>query len=112
MNTSTRHPSAASERRAAARRRPAAGTYFLPRATRLGLIWDITPHGVCLYLPDRPEPGASVVGELAALRPGRRLRVAVRVADLARLGSCGYLVGGPFDRPLTATQMLPFVGRA
>ena len=63
-----------------------------------------------MLLHDRLEPGETVRGELATAEQGYVLPVTLRVAHVARLRTGDYMVGGQFDRTLSAEEILPFLG--
>lgn len=99
----------AENRRAHPRRQPAADTVCrLESAPNLGLVWNISAGGVSMLLRDELARGATVHGRLESA--GTALPVTLRVAHVARLRTGDFIVGGQFDRPLTADEMRPFVG--
>lgn len=96
-------------RRAHPRRQPAADTVCrLDAAPDLGLVWNISAGGVSMLLRDELARGATVRGQLESA--GSALPVTMRVAHVARLQTGDYIIGGQFDRLLTADEMRPFVG--
>lgn len=96
-------------RRTHPRRQPTADTVCrLESGPNLGLVWNISAGGVSMLLREELERGTTVHGRLESA--GTALPVTLRVAHVARLRTGDYLVGGQFDRPLTASEMQPFVG--
>ncbi len=104
------------ERRRAPRNRPALRTVFRAAGSGgkpwLGLVWNVSPWGVGMLVSDPVGPGAVVSGELATTDAAARLPVGFRAAHVKRLQTGDYFVGGPFDRPLTADELRPFLGPA
>lgn len=105
----------ASERRLSPRRQPALGTTCRlsagPEGERAtGLVWNISLHGVSMLLHHRPQPGATLCGELHNADGSAALAVALRVAHVSQLRTGDYMAGCQFQRPLTAEEVRPFVG--
>jgi hypothetical protein len=110
METAQQVP-ATKERRSVARRQPALGTVCrLGDFGGFGLVWNISPGGVSMLLHDQLEPGATIRAELASAEQGYVLPVTLRVAHVAQLRTGDYMVGGQFDRTLSAEEIRPFLG--
>lgn len=102
-----------SDRRVAARRQPAFGTVCRfgadAGAPTVGLVWNISESGVSMLVP-RPQPsGATLSGELACENGGEPLPVKVQVVHVKTTPTGDYFIGARFDRPLTKTEMGPFL---
>ena len=97
------------ERRTAVRRQPALGTIFRVTGSTPGLVWNISTGGVSLLVSNPPERGATMRGELATA-DGQTLTATFRVTHVSQLRTGDYVIGGPFDRTMTADEIHPFVG--
>lgn len=102
------------ERRAAPRRQPAMGTvchYDLDEdRVATGLVWNISTSGVSMLATAPKEPGSGVRGVLETIRGRHPLPVEMTIVHVKLLETGDYLIGAHFDRPLTETEMKPFVG--
>ena len=103
------------ERRVAARRQPALGTVCrLDRqgggAAHLGLVWNLSSSGISMLLDAPLEPGTLLRGQLATMDDNASLPVAAHVVHLRKLATGDYMVGAHFQSPLSAEEMVPFVG--
>jgi len=98
-------------RRATARRQPAADTVCrLDPAAGVGLVWNISAGGISMLLRERLDRGATVRGALETAN-ANALPVSLRVAHVAQLRTGDYMVGAEFDRALTADEMRPFLSQ-
>jgi hypothetical protein len=111
---STSAAPAASERRVA-HRHPAVGTVCRldsepDSASTRALVWNISASGVSMLVPKPLEMGSGVRGVLETIRGRHPLPVDMHVVHVKQLETGDYWMGAHFDRPLTATEMKPFIG--
>jgi len=116
VSTVTAPPKAA-ERRSAVRRQPTLGTVCRLEGTDdgksgVGLVWNISTTGVSMLFNARLDRGATVKSVLATTNDGFTLPVTLRVAHVAKLQTGDYLIGGQFDRALSADEMRHFLPEA
>lgn len=97
-----------------AHRQPAVGTVCrLDNATEqqsTALVWNISTSGVSMLVPKPLEPGSGVRGILETIRGRHPLPIDMHVVHVKQLETGDYWMGAHFDRPLTPTEMKPFVG--
>lgn len=102
------------ERRVAPRRQPAMGTvchYDLDQdKVSTGLVWNISTSGVSMLATAPKEPGSGVRGVIETIRGRHPVPVDMKIVHVKLLETGDYLLGAHFDRPLTETEMKPFVG--
>ena len=105
---------AAAERRVA-NRHPAVGTVCRlddseAEKTSTALVWNISASGVSMLVPKPLSPGSGVHGVLETIRGRHPLPVDMHVVHVKQLETGDYWMGAHFDRPLTASEMKPFIG--
>ena len=107
--------SAEPERRRAPRRQPAVGTICRLSAgkkTRLGLVWNLSESGLSMLVSEELTAGAELKGNMTTLDEAASIPITFHVTHVKKLLTGDFLVGGPFEHALSATQMSPFVGVA
>jgi len=108
-------PSASpSAERRIAHRQPAVGTVCRLDANgdaqSTALVWNISASGVSMLVPKPMEPGSGVRGVLETIRGRHPLPIDMHVVHVKQLETGDYWMGAHFDRPLTQSEMKPFVG--
>jgi hypothetical protein len=104
---------AVSERRVA-HRHPAVGTVCRldsdpAQPSTRALVWNISTSGVSMLVPMPLEKGSDVRGVLETIRGRHPLPVDMRVVHVKKLETGDYWMGAHFDRPLTDSEMKPFI---
>jgi hypothetical protein len=113
--TSSPTPSPAEvDRRVAPRFQPAFGTiYRLEGAgsqdVQVGLVWNLSQTGVSMLLPEPPQKGGVVTGELTNESGGPAISIAVRVVHVRELSTGDFLLGAQFARPLASEEVQSFL---
>jgi hypothetical protein len=108
-------PIAPSAERRVAHRHPAVGTvcHITPEGEEkpsTALVWNISPSGVSMLVPNRIKPGSGVHGILETIRGRSPVTVDMHVVHIRQLETGDYVLGAHFDRPLSPAEMKPFVG--
>jgi hypothetical protein len=92
-----------SDRRAAPRRQPAAGTIcHITGDEEACLVWNLSEGGAGVIVHERLPTGTTVTGNLVSPATGVTTPITGRVRHAAPVGSGCYFVGCQFDLPLPA----------
>jgi hypothetical protein len=107
-------PTTGADRRVAPRFQPAFGTIYRFKKDgsehlAVGLVWNISQTGISMLLPEPPERGGIVPGELTTETGGPGLAISLRVVHVRTLSTGDFLLGAQFSRPLDDEEMKPFL---
>lgn len=101
------------DRRSATRRQPTVGTTCCVHADGgielQGLVWNLSASGVSILLSNPLESGVRYEIDLMDAGGDNPVRRGVRIAHVRRLRTGDYIIGGQFERPLSAEEMAPFL---
>lgn len=102
------------DRRVAPRRQPTFGTICqlssgAGKTSRTGLVWNLSTSGVSMLMHEPWPAGSELQGQIKTVDERAALPVSFRVAHVRQLQTGDYLVGGPFQRALSADEMNPFL---
>jgi hypothetical protein len=103
-----------SDRRAASRFQPAFGTVFRflkgeADEPAVGLVWNLSRTGVSMLLPDPPQRGTLLPGELFAETTGMILPITLRIVHARPLSTGDFLLGAQFSEPLEDENLQLFL---
>lgn len=107
----TAHAPPTTDRRTAARFRPAFGTVCRlgPAWPRVGLVWDLSETGISMLIGDPPPAGAQLAAVLIPAGEGAALSVRLHVVHVREMSTGDYLLGAQFAQPFEPDDLLPFV---
>jgi hypothetical protein len=97
------------ERRSAPRLKPALGTVceFDPGPAQ-GLVWNISASGLSMLVPEAPEVGTILAGELKHEDDRDEVPVLMRVVRTNATPTGDFLVGAAFLRELSEVELNRF----